>query len=87
MVLMFVLYFCNVAVNAALCAPSPGQSWLFPGALQKCKKQEAYTVIQGACNVAIDILILLLPMPVIFKLKMKKSRKIGILAVFGTGLM
>ena len=83
---MFALYFSYIAVNASLCAPRPGQSWLFPGVLQKCLRQETYLIIQGGCNVAIDVLILVLPVPVIMKLRMKKSRKIGILAVFGTGL-
>ena len=84
---MFVLYFCYIAVNAGLCAPRPGQSWLFPGVLQKCQRQETYAIIQGACNVAIDILILAMPVPVIMRLRMKKGRKIWILAVFGTGVV
>ena len=84
---MFALYFCYVAVNAGLCAPRPGQSWLFPGVLEKCEKQETYAIIQGAVNVAVDLLILILPIPVVLKLRMRRGRKIGILAIFGTGAM
>ncbi|KAL2045118.1 hypothetical protein ABVK25_012223 [Lepraria finkii] len=82
---MFALYFCYIAVNAGLCAPKPGQTWLFSGVLQKCEKQETYAIIQGAVNVAVDLLILILPIPVVLKLRMQRGRKIGILAVFGTG--
>ena len=84
---MIALYFWYVTLNAGLCAPRPEQSWLFPGVLQKCERQETYAIIQGACNVAMDILILVLPVPVILELRMKKSRKIGTLANLGTGVM
>ena len=84
---MAALYGCYIIVNAALCAPAPGQSWLYPGVLAKCQKQETYSVIQGACNVVVDIAILVLPIPIVWAMKMHKSKKIGILAIFSTGAM
>ncbi|KAL8952791.1 MAG: hypothetical protein Q9222_001295 [Ikaeria aurantiellina] len=85
MTFMVALYGSYIIVNAALCAPAPGSSWVQPGVLAKCQKQEIYSVIQGTFNVVIDILILTLPIPIIMRMKMARNKKIGIMAIFGTG--
>lgn len=46
----------------------------------------AYTAT-GAINVVSDLLILLLPMLAIWRLQMAAKRKLGIAAVFATGLL
>ncbi|KAF6238294.1 hypothetical protein HO173_003574 [Letharia columbiana] len=84
-VFMFGVYWCYVGVNVGLCAPLPGKSWASPASLTECEKQETYAIIQGASNVAIDILILVLPLPIVWKLQMRRSKRLGVLAVFGTG--
>ncbi|KAL8941936.1 MAG: hypothetical protein Q9216_001964 [Gyalolechia sp. 2 TL-2023] len=84
---MIAVYGAYIIVNAALCAPAPGQSWSYPGVLAKCQKQEIYTEIQGTFNVIIDILALTLPMPIIRRMSLPMSKKIGILAIFGTGFI
>lgn len=86
-VFMFGVYWCYVGVNAGLCAPLPGKSWASPASLTECEKQETYAIIHGASNVVIDILILVLPLPIVWKLQMRRSKRLGVLAVFGTGGM
>ncbi|KAL8713319.1 MAG: hypothetical protein Q9220_002518 [cf. Caloplaca sp. 1 TL-2023] len=40
---------------------------------------------KGTFNVVLDILILTLPIPIISRMKMARNKKIGIMAIFGTG--
>ena len=82
---MVAVYGAYIILNAALCAPAPGQSWLYPGVLAKCQKQQIYAVMQGTFNVLVDMLILVLPIPIIVRMRLARNKKIGILAIFGTG--
>ena len=69
------------------CTPVPGQSW---GALEvfaKCKRLVVYAVVQGSCNIALDIFIFLLPLPTIFGLHLPLKKKLGVLTIFGTGFL
>lgn len=81
------VYWCYIGVNVGLCAPPPGKSWFSPDTLTKCEKQGTYAIIQGASNVAIDILILLLPLRIIWRLQIQRSKRVGILAIFLAGSM
>ncbi|KAL8643562.1 MAG: hypothetical protein Q9226_008280, partial [Calogaya cf. arnoldii] len=50
----------------------------------------ARTVIQfviGGFNIATDFMILIMPMPIILHLKMDSKRRIGLLVIFGTGII
>ena len=83
----FCLYWAYIAVNASLCAPGPGQGWLFPGVLAKCEKQQIYVIVQGAGNIAVDLVILFAPIPIVAQLNMRRCKKIAVMSVFGTGGM
>lgn len=52
-----------------------------------CLNLDAAMVSSASFNLAIDILIFVLPICTIFKLKMAIERKLGICAVFGIGLL
>jgi hypothetical protein len=41
----------------------------------------------GVFNVLTDVYILVIPMPFIWKLKMRRDRKVRVMAVFGLGLL
>ncbi|TGO49556.1 hypothetical protein BOTNAR_0427g00020 [Botryotinia narcissicola] len=82
----FAIYMVNVPVLAYFCAPRPGGSWDSPDALAKCARIEPLAIVQGACNILLDIYILLLPVQPIIKLQMPTRTKLNIIAVFTTGI-
>lgn len=44
-------------------------------------------LVQSAFNVVTDFWILILPMPLVLKLQLPRARKVGLVVVFGAGLM
>lgn len=52
-----------------------------------CTNYEVSALVTGIVNVISDFLILLLPLVAIWRLRMAPKRKIGVLAVFATGLL
>ena len=52
-----------------------------------CINYYVATIATGSVNVVSDILILLLPMFVIWRLRMGSNQKLGVSAVFATGLL
>ena len=67
-----------------LCIPGPGESWISTNCVQKTTKQNYF---QGAFNLASDLYIFVLPLPVLSSLQMPLRRKLGVTATFGTGFM
>jgi hypothetical protein len=53
----------------------------------KCIEITTVTVAIGAVNIATDLIIMVMPLPLIWQLHLGKSQKLGLLAVFGTGLL
>ena len=82
----FCLYWINVPVNTYYCTPRPGHSWGL-SADDKCAKTIVLAPIQGSLDVALDVFILAAPISVIAKLKMSRRKKLGVLAVFMTGIL
>ena len=82
----FCLYWANIPVTSIFCAPAPGQPWSIAVGL-KCKPAAVFGVIQGTLNVALDIYILLLPVHVVLNLQLPMHKKLGVLAVFMTGVL
>ena len=52
-----------------------------------CKNQYAVVLLQGIINVITDFYVLALPISSVMKLQLPFQRKLGLLAVFMTGLM
>lgn len=79
------LYTSAIIVVFAGCQPLQ-LFWNFwvPG---HCIDRKARDIANAAFNVVMDIIILLLPQPVIWKLHMTKTRKIGICVVFSVGVL
>jgi hypothetical protein len=50
-----------------------------------CQSRPAWNIVSTVINFALDLITLLLPMPVIWKLQMNMKRKIAYLAVFVLG--
>lgn len=71
-----------VPVYAALCTPSPGTPWDFLHVPKNCRDSTILGVIQGPLNVVVDLLILILPIPVLYKLQMNRQKVYQLLIVF-----
>ena len=84
----FCLYWINIPINAYYCTPSSGTSWSETiDIAPKCFKQLILGLVQGSLSVALDLFILILPIPVVMALQMSLKRRVGVLAVFMTGVL
>jgi hypothetical protein len=83
----FIYYMTTVTISVALCAPRHGENW--PQALlsSRCAKAMVMTYVQGIFNIVSDFYILILPIPVVWKLQLPFRRKIGLCGVFMMGLL
>ena len=82
----FLIYWPNIGLNSYFCAPKPGEPWGL-AALATCSKTTVWGVIQGSLAVVLDIYLFILPMPVLARLHLKRSKKVGVMAVFGTAAL
>ena len=79
-----VIYFGNMTVNGVLCAPRVGQPWSLT-VLIKCHRSTVFGFVLGVANLALDIFLLILPIPVILPMQLSVEKKIGVLAIFMVG--
>ena len=87
LVFSFCLYFANIPVETAYCAPSAGKGWTLSEIGPKCPNTLYLGVVQGPLNVLVDLYIFVLPIPIVMGLQMSKRKRVGVLAVFFTGLL
>lgn len=80
------VYLVHLAVVVYFCAPHAGNDW-DPRVLDSCARIGLYNIVSGAGNLALDIFMLGLPIPVILRLQLPWQRKVGVLAIFMTGLL
>ena len=52
-----------------------------------CFDNSMVEFVIGGFNIATDVIILLLPIPMVLSLQMDPKRKLGLLVVFGTGIL
>lgn len=85
MVANILVYGSAVITQLAGCQPLQRQ-WNFwlPG---HCIDRKARTLVNLSFNLITDIMILLLPQPVIWKLHMTRSRKNGVVVAFSLGCL
>lgn len=53
----------------------------------KCGNQPATFIAVGALNIATDLLVLCLPIPMVWKLQIPRANKIALSGVFGVGFL
>lgn len=82
----FIVYMTTAITATALCAARKGESWPVALLSSRCSKAMAMTYIQGIFNVVSDFYVLILPIPVVWKLQLPLRKKIGVCAIFMTGL-
>lgn len=74
---------CSISVTAFQCVPVP-RTW-DKSVAGGCISLEAFWYAGAAINVSSDLMILLLPMPTIFKMNCPRREKIGLALVFAVG--
>lgn len=74
-----------MTIVGILRAPKVGHPW-DSTVIVKCSRVKVLGFVLGIGNVALDVFLLILPMPVIFQLQLSTKRKAGILAIFMVGL-
>jgi hypothetical protein len=87
-ILMFLdvsYYIAAIIVEIAQCTPRAKISNpLLPGT---CVNNNVVVIVAGAYNFVLDICVFALPLYAIFRLKIGVNRKLGICAIFATGLL
>ena len=83
----FNVAYCGACALAYLfsCRPE-SKTWniALPGT---CISLTLLDKVIGALNILTDFLILILPIPIVWGLSMTRSKKVGLSAVFGTGVL
>lgn len=85
MVANIIIYTACIITTLAGCQPLQ-LAWNF-WVSGHCIDRKARDTVNASFNLVMDILILLLPQPVIWKLHMTSTRKNGIFVVFSVGLL
>lgn len=80
-------YWTFIPLETYYCTPRGNQQWNAIEVSEKCSKIRPYTIVQGAINVLLDVYILYLPIPVVWKLQLSTPQKAGVLFVFMHGIM
>lgn len=72
----------------ALCAPRNGESYLISYTSPQCVKNvDNLSTAIAACNLIADIYLLVLPLPIIWKLQMSAKKKYALIGLFMTGFL
>lgn len=84
-ILMFLVYGINIILAAVYCLPRNGAPW-DATAFARCAEPVILAIFIGSFTVVADLIIFLLPFPIIFKLQMAQGKKVGLTFVFLVGL-
>ncbi len=86
LVILTLVYWSSPVVAGIFCAPRAGKPW-DGEVIIRCVGSRVMGPVHGAVGVAADIFLLILPMPVIFRLNLATGRKIALAAVFMMGVL
>lgn len=67
--------------------PRKGESWALALLSSRCRDTIAMAYVQGIFNIDSELYVLVLPLPVLWKLQLPLRKKVGVSAVFMTGLL
>jgi hypothetical protein len=83
---MFTFYICDVPLTLFICNPRE-KIWndYYKGG--KCMDYNALVLASALFNIFSDLVILLLPVRSVWKLRINAQKKVGIILLFGTGLL
>ncbi|KAH6644884.1 hypothetical protein C7974DRAFT_408530 [Boeremia exigua] len=86
MVCMALFYGLNIVAAGAYCVPRSGEKW-GGDSFARCSSSAWLHVVVGVFSVVADLIILILPFPVVMKLRISTTKKITLGIVFGTGII
>ena len=82
---LFTLAYSIVGVFAVVFHCTPTRSLWDPTVTGKCIDFDALLIVISSCNIGADILVLCLPMPLLWQLKMPAKRKAQLTGIFLLG--
>ena len=81
-----VLFYAVVVIyTISVAAPAPGEAWQKAG--DRSLQLLPHAVWIACVGLVLDIYILILPVAGVNQLQMSRKRKVGVIAVFSTGLL
>lgn len=83
----FGTYITSIPLLSYFCTPPPGGDWGSLDVFAKCKKLLNWAMIQGSLDIALNVYIFVLPLPVVLGLHMERKKMLGVLIIFLTGLL
>ena len=84
----FALCLFNIIAYSIVCVPAPGHSWELADATKRCEVTgDLLGVITAAISIFNDFFIITIPIPAVWSLQLATKKKIGVTAIFLTGLL
>lgn len=80
-----LFYFSGSIALIVLASPRHGQNYLAVLAGPAGPHFKTLIIVQGVANVVSDFYLLVVPLPAVWDLKLPLKKRLGILAIFGTG--
>ena len=81
-------FYIGVTIALYICAtPRLGESWLTAFESERQQRMFKLSVPLAWIGLVVDVLLLILPSVAVYKLQLHLKRKIGLMLIFGTGLV
>jgi hypothetical protein len=87
LIINWLFYLAVIGATLYFTAPAPGQTWQQSFGTPRYKRAVTMTHPIAIGSLILDLYILLLPIFSVWGLQMKTKKKIGVLAVFATGIV
>jgi hypothetical protein len=84
--LMALFYSSNIAISVAYCIPRKGEAW-DGTSFARCSTSAWSAVVIGVFSTVADVVIFVLPFPVLLKLRVNSAKKLGLISLFLTGFL
>ena len=81
-----MFFWASMPLAGIFCFPRAGEFW-DGNLLLRCQRLAIVGPVQGVVGLAADIFILVLPLPIVYKMNLAPRRKIGLAAVFLAGVL
>lgn len=82
----FLFYWVQIPLAGVYCTPRHGGPWDLAVA-ERCSTLAVMGPVLGAVGLAADLIILIIPLPIIYGLNMPTPKKIGLSIVFLMGIL
>lgn len=83
----FATYFTGIPIEAYYNAPSPGQSWYDLMLSGKPDRAIYFGLVQSTLGIILDLYIFILPLPILYRLRLSKRKRIHVTGVFSTAFL